>query len=68
MAAKERMKTTGELHVEDRIALFDSPEERSLSKTLYGILQFESGAPTDDELKDMLADYLLKKDTDACND
>ena len=33
----------------------------SLSQTLYGILEFEGGPPTDDEVKDMIADYLLKK-------
>ena len=35
--------------------------ESSLSQTLYGILQFETGPPTDAEVKDMIADYLLKK-------
>jgi hypothetical protein len=33
----------------------------SLSQQLYGILEFEGGPPTDDEVKDMIADYLLKK-------
>lgn len=33
----------------------------ALSQTLYGILQFENGPPTDQEVKDMLADYLIKK-------
>ncbi|MDX6383486.1 MAG: hypothetical protein QOK48_1059 [Blastocatellia bacterium] len=33
----------------------------SLSRQLYGILEFEGGPPTDDEVKDMIADYLLKK-------
>ena len=33
----------------------------SLSQKLYGILEFEGGPPTDDEVKDMIADYLLKK-------
>ena len=32
-----------------------------LSQQLYGILEFEGGPPTDDEVKDMIADYLLKK-------
>ncbi len=33
----------------------------SLSRKLYGILEFEGGPPTDNEVKDMIADYLLKK-------
>jgi hypothetical protein len=33
----------------------------SLSQRLYGILEFESGPPTDDEVKDMIADYLIEK-------
>ena len=33
----------------------------SLSQQLYGILEFAGGPPTDDEVKDMIADYLLKK-------
>ena len=32
-----------------------------LSQQLYGILEFEGGPPSDDEVKDMIADYLLKK-------
>ena len=33
----------------------------SISQRLYGILSFEGGPPTDDEVKDMIADYLLEK-------
>jgi|GEM_PF-1250033 len=33
----------------------------SLSQRLYGILEFENGPPTDDEVKDMIANYLLEK-------
>jgi hypothetical protein len=33
----------------------------SLSQKLYGILEFEGGPPTDNEVKDLIADYLLKK-------
>ncbi len=32
-----------------------------LSQRLYGILEFEGGPPNDEEVKDMIADYLLKK-------
>ena len=54
----------------DRLAKPDAPSaghtgsERnghSLSQRLYGILEFEGGPPTDNEVKDMIADYLLKK-------
>jgi len=33
----------------------------SLSQKLYGILEFEGGPPTDNEVKELIADYLLKK-------
>ena len=33
----------------------------SLSHILYGILKFEAGPPTDEEVEDMIADYLFKK-------
>jgi len=33
----------------------------AISQQLYGILQFDGGPPTDEEVKDMIADYLLKK-------
>src|SRR5260221_7405710 len=32
-----------------------------LSQRLYGILEFENGPPTDDEVRDIIADYLLEK-------
>ena len=32
-----------------------------LSQRLYGILEFEGGPPNDEEVKDMITDYLLKK-------
>ena len=34
---------------------------RGLAQSLYGILQFDAGPPTDEEVKDMIADYLAKK-------
>lgn len=34
---------------------------RKLSQRLYGILQFEGGPPSDEEVKEIIADYLLKK-------
>ena len=33
----------------------------AISQQLYGILRFDGGPPTDEEVKDMIADYLLKK-------
>jgi len=36
-------------------------EHLPLSQRLYGILEFKNGPPTDDEVKDMIADYLLEK-------
>src|SRR5437660_732057 len=33
----------------------------SLSQRIYGILEFENGPPTDKEVKDMIADYLIEK-------
>jgi hypothetical protein len=33
----------------------------SLSQSLYGTLEFDSGPPTDEELKDHYADYLMEK-------
>lgn len=33
----------------------------TISQRLYGILQFDGGPPTDEEVKEMIADYLLKK-------
>ena len=40
----------------------DSQEERlSLSQRLYGILKFEGDPPNDEEVKDLIADYLIRK-------
>lgn len=33
----------------------------SISQRLYGILEFENGPPTDEEVRDMIADYLIEK-------
>ena len=32
-----------------------------LSRRLYGIIEFDGGPPTDEEVKDMYADYLSEK-------
>jgi hypothetical protein len=40
----------------------DSQKERlSLSQRLYGILKFDGDPPNDEEVKDLIADYLLVK-------
>lgn len=33
----------------------------SLSQRLYGILKFDGGPPNDEEVKDLIADYLIRK-------
>ena len=33
----------------------------SLSQSLYGVLKFDGDPPTDEELKDHYADYLMEK-------
>jgi hypothetical protein len=37
------------------------PTDLRLSQRLYGILEFDSGPLTDDEIKDSRADYLMEK-------
>jgi len=57
------------LHIEqtanlDRERAENKHEENggaAISRQLYGILQFDGGPPTDEEVKDMIADYLIKK-------
>lgn len=40
----------------------DSQKERlSLSQRLYGILKFDGDPPNDEEVKDLIADYLIRK-------
>ena len=39
----------------------DSQKGRSLSQRLYGILKFDGDPPNGEELKDMTADYLIRK-------
>ncbi len=47
----EESKTEAEVH--------GTPEK--LSERLRGVLTFEGGSPTDDEVKDMITDYLVEK-------
>lgn len=40
----------------------DSQRSRlSLSQRLYGVLKFDGDPPNDEEVKDMIADYLIRK-------
>lgn len=40
----------------------DSQRERSsLSQRLYGVLKFDGDPPNDEEVKDLIADYLIRK-------
>jgi hypothetical protein len=40
----------------------DSQRSRlTLSQRLYGILKFDGDPPNDEEVKDMIADYLIRK-------
>jgi hypothetical protein len=39
----------------------DSQEKRAALERLRGILKFEDGPPTDEEVKDMITDYLTEK-------
>ena len=51
-------------HLDEREHAGKKREENggtSISQQLYGILQFDGGPPTDEEVKDMIGDYLLKK-------
>lgn len=36
-------------------------ESLSLSQRLYGILKFDGDPPNDEEVKDLIADYLIRK-------
>jgi len=63
LAAMQRLQgllkievTTAESDIEDQ-----EPEGRRLSQRLYGILKFEGEPPTDAEIKDARADYLMEK-------
>jgi hypothetical protein len=52
----------GVAKVDDQRAKQTSGEDGvSLSQRLYGILKFDGDPPTDEELKDLYADYLMEK-------
>lgn len=36
-------------------------ERMTLSQRLYGVLKFDGAPPNDEEVKDMIADYLIRK-------
>jgi hypothetical protein len=37
------------------------PQKSSLSQRLYGVLKFDGEPPNDEEVKDLIADYLIRK-------
>lgn len=39
----------------------NTQEKRAALERLRGLLRFEGGPPTDQEVKDMITDYLVKK-------
>lgn len=39
----------------------DSQEKRAALERLRGLLEFEGGPPTDEEVKEMITDYLVEK-------
>jgi len=52
-AAKPDFRSSSETQESQRV-------NSSLSQRLYGILEFEGGSPTDEEVKATVADYLLE--------
>lgn len=58
----EQLRGIAKPDFETRDESQDSQKERlSLSQRLYGILKFEGGPPNDEEVKDLIADYLIRK-------
>jgi hypothetical protein len=48
-----------QLQAEGRVP--DKEEKLAAFKRLRGLLKFEGGPPTDEEVKDMITDYLVEK-------
>jgi hypothetical protein len=60
--ASAASRLRGMAKVDDQSAKQTSGEDDvSLSQRLYGILKFDGDPPTDEELKDLYADYLMEK-------
>jgi hypothetical protein len=58
----EQLHGIGKPEFETRDEAQDSQRERStLSQRLYGILEFDGEPPNEEEVKDMIADYLIRK-------
>lgn len=69
---KERSSTVDRLHGMAKPDFRSSSETQepqsvnpSLSKRLYGILEFDGRPPNDEEVKDMVADYVLENTISA---
>lgn len=58
----ERLHGIGKPEFGTRDQSQDSQSSRlSLSQRLYGILKFDGDPPNDEEVKDLIADYLIRK-------
>lgn len=58
----EQLHGIGKPEFGERDEAQDSQRERSsLSQRLYGILKFDGEPPDDEEVKNLIADYLLRK-------
>lgn len=58
---RDRDAPADSLKSDQTVAQSQSGNGVSLSQRLYGILKFDGDPPTDEELKDHYADYLLEK-------
>jgi len=72
MTYQEMVAEIGQLTVEERLLLIEQltrsvqadlvpPRRRSSLERLQGILKTDGPPPTDDEVRDMIADYLIEK-------
>jgi len=58
----EQLYGIGKQEFGERDESIDSQRDRlPLSQRLYGILKFDGDPPNDEEVKDMIADYLIRK-------
>ena len=58
----DQLRGIGKPDFETRDEFQDSQRTRlSLSQRLYGILKFDGDPPNDEEVKDLIADYLIRK-------
>jgi hypothetical protein len=61
-SASDRLHGIAKPEFGTRDEIQNSQKERlTLSQRLYGILKFDGNPPNDEEVKDMIADYLIRK-------